>query len=291
MKRGTPEHPKVYDLMEILKRRRPEVLGYLELLWQFTSKYTPRGDVGRFSDARIEAACDWSGRKGQLLDALVQARWIDRDDQYRLVIHDWETHADGTVKKRLIRDKVDFVTAQTYSGNVSKQNTDIVQPEPSSVPDISSLPTGTHMGTGTPCLNHPLPPQGDVLVLAAPEPKRRVRKAKAEAIPESPEFVEFYALYPRHVGRGPAWQAWQKHVHNGDAPKVIAGLKTALPALNRAEEDKRPHPSTWLDQERWRDCEGLNGSTVPKSIYRDHVAGPKVAASEPFKLERKIGEK
>ena len=100
-------------------------------------------------------------------------------------------------------------------------------------------------------------PTGDVLALTAPEPKQRVRKPKPEAIPESPEFVEFYSLYPRHVGRGPAWRAWQKHVHNGDAPKVIAGLKAALPALNRAEEDKRPHPSTWLDQERWRDREGV----------------------------------
>ena len=137
---------------------------------------------------------------------------------------------------------------------------------------------------------HPLPPQGDVLVLAAPEPKQRVRKAKAEAIPESPEFVEFYRLYPRHVGRAMAWLAWQHHVHNGDAPKVIAGLKTALPALNRAEEDKRPYPATWLDQERWRDCEGLNGTT-PKSIYRDHVAEPRPANAEMLKFEIPKGEK
>ena len=128
---------------------------------------------------------------------------------------------------------------------------------------------------------HPLPPQGDVLVLAAPEPKQRVRKAKAEAIPESPEFVEFYRIYPRHVGRGPAWLAWQHHVHNGDAAKVIAGLKAAIPALNRAEEDKRPHPSTWLDQERWRDCEGLNG-TAPRSSLQFHTAKPKDPNAEDY---------
>ena len=104
---------------------------------------------------------------------------------------------------------------------------------------------------------HPLPPQGDVLVLAAPEPKQRARKAKPEAIQESAEFVEFYSLYPRHVGRGPAWEAWQSHVHNGDAVTVMVGLRTALPALNRAEEDKRPHPATWLNQERWKDQEGI----------------------------------
>jgi hypothetical protein len=137
----------------------------------------------------------------------------------------------------------------------------------------------------------PEPPAADVLVLAAPEPKQRVRKPKAEAIPESPEFVEFYRLYPRHVGRGPAWLAWQHHVHNGDAPKVIAGLKAALPALNRAEEDKRPYPATWLDQERWRDCEGLNGATAPRSIYRDHIAKPRPANAEEFKFEIPKGTK
>ena len=122
------------------------------------------------------------------------------------------------------------------------------------------------------------------MVLAAPEPKQRVRKAKAEAVPESPEFVEFYRLYPRHVGRAMAWLAWQHHVHNGDAPKVIAGLKAAIPALNRAEEDKRPYPATWLDQERWRDCEGLNGTT-PTSSLPFHVATPKDPNAEPIHFE------
>ena len=59
MKRGTPDHPKVYDLAERLKVKRPTALGYLELLWHFTAVYAPEGDIGRYSDKRIEGAMDW----------------------------------------------------------------------------------------------------------------------------------------------------------------------------------------------------------------------------------------
>jgi len=62
MKRGTPEHPKVYDLCDRLGCDRPTAVGYLELLWHITAKYTPQGDIGRYSDRRIEAALDWVGR-------------------------------------------------------------------------------------------------------------------------------------------------------------------------------------------------------------------------------------
>ena len=60
MKRGTPDHPKVYELCELLKCDRPTAIGYLELLWHFAAKYAPQGDIGKYSDERIEAALDWS---------------------------------------------------------------------------------------------------------------------------------------------------------------------------------------------------------------------------------------
>jgi hypothetical protein len=47
MKRGTPEHPKTAHLMAALSIPRPYAVGILELLWHFTARYAPRGDVGR----------------------------------------------------------------------------------------------------------------------------------------------------------------------------------------------------------------------------------------------------
>src|SRR5215472_1622606 len=81
VKRGTPDHPKVFDLCDRLVCDRPTALGYLELLWHFTAKYAPQGNIGRFPDRRIEAALNWvTGRwkqNGQLIRALTESRWID----------------------------------------------------------------------------------------------------------------------------------------------------------------------------------------------------------------------
>ena len=57
------------------------------MLWHFAAKYAPQGDIGRYSDRRIEGALDWFGRGkqlGKLIEALVVAGWIDRDAEHRL---------------------------------------------------------------------------------------------------------------------------------------------------------------------------------------------------------------
>jgi hypothetical protein len=133
MKRGTPRHPKVYDLVQALGlpvRQRVLAVGYLELLWHFTAEFAPQGDVGRFSDDRLESAMDWSGKPGKLIEALVQSRWLDRVPEggargistdthqevvtdsgpTRLVVHDWHEHADDSVRKRLARAGLEFLS-------------------------------------------------------------------------------------------------------------------------------------------------------------------------------------
>ena len=146
MKRGACEHPKVYDLMARLKKRRPEVLGYLELLWQFAAKFAPQGNIGRFPDDRIEAACDWTGRRGALIDALVQAGWLQLDSSYRILVHDWHEHADNTVRKRLQRDRLTFFQP---TETTSRQCPDTVQtPSALKGETLSALCTGEGAGTG-----------------------------------------------------------------------------------------------------------------------------------------------
>ena len=113
MKRNTPRHPKVFDLLQYLglpQRSRPLVLGYLELLWHFTSEFAPQGDIGRYSDDRIEAAMDWHGHRGKLVEALTNAGWCDKSSRCRLVVHDWHVHAEDSVKKRLARSELPFLS-------------------------------------------------------------------------------------------------------------------------------------------------------------------------------------
>jgi hypothetical protein len=109
MKRGTPEHPKTRMLAEKLAAPKYAACGILELLWHLTARYAPRGDIGRFSDAMIADHLDWKGKPDQLVAALVDSGWLERDKIHRLIVHDWKDHCEQTVIKWVKRNKVEFV--------------------------------------------------------------------------------------------------------------------------------------------------------------------------------------
>lgn len=162
MKRGTPDHPKVFDLCDALKIRRPAALGHLELLWHFTAKYAPQGDVGRYPDKRIEAALDWAGAPGRLVLALTSTGWLDDSPSHRLLVHDWRDHADQAVVKRLLRSHLSMHTVTKEvtghcpeNGGQSLDNVDTKLdsrldngslpepvPEPEPVPDVGGEQQG-----------------------------------------------------------------------------------------------------------------------------------------------------
>jgi hypothetical protein len=104
MKRNTADHPKTLALMAALNVPKYAACGLLELLWhQFTVKYAPQGDVGRWADAQIAAGVSWDGEPGVLISALVKAGWLDEHPKHRLVVHDWPDHAEDAVHKTLAR--------------------------------------------------------------------------------------------------------------------------------------------------------------------------------------------
>ena len=119
MKRGTPEHPKTLDLARRLdSRSRFEAIGILEMLWHWTARFAPQGDLGRWTDEQIEAGIGWSG-PGPLIPALVAARWLDADRTHRLIVHDWADHADDATKKALLRKGLGFVQTTADNGGRS----------------------------------------------------------------------------------------------------------------------------------------------------------------------------
>lgn len=103
MKRGTADHPKTKRLARTLGIGIAQTIGHLELLWHWTARYAPAGDVGRYDDAEIADACAWDGDPAQIVAALVDCGWIDRDDAHRLTVHDWREHADDFLHQSLAR--------------------------------------------------------------------------------------------------------------------------------------------------------------------------------------------
>lgn len=77
-------------------------------------------------------------------------------------------------------------------------------------------------------------------------------KKKPAAEPKG--FTEFWAIYPRKVGKGAARSAWRK--------RAGVPLETILAAVERQTASEQwtrdggqyiPHPATWLNQGRWED--------------------------------------
>lgn len=73
-------------------------VGLLERLWHCASSDAIRGDIGRLSDDEIAEAIGWFGSAKEIVAILVETRWLDVSEQYRLVVHDWHDHAPTYVR-------------------------------------------------------------------------------------------------------------------------------------------------------------------------------------------------
>lgn len=98
MKANTPELMKFQKLQRRLKESRRGIIGMLEGMWLATARNCPAGDIGRFSNEEIAIMLDWDGDPDELVNALVDCRWIDLDNTHRLVVHDWLDHCPSYIK-------------------------------------------------------------------------------------------------------------------------------------------------------------------------------------------------
>src|SRR5574343_1463671 len=118
MLRGTPGHAKTAALAAHLNVPIYAAVGLLEMLWHFTAQSARQGDVGKWPDGAIAAACRWDRDPAEFVEGLVAAGFLDRSPEYRLVVHDWHDHADKSVRQALARFGQGFVTGG--SRNVSR---------------------------------------------------------------------------------------------------------------------------------------------------------------------------
>ena len=265
VKRGAPDHDKMFDLARRLHVALYSANGLMERLWHYTAKRYPQGNIGSATDEYIARACAWGGDPSRLTMAMVGAGWLDPCPTHRFHIHNWLEHMDTACKKQLERKGLSaFLSGQCLdmsgqssdSGQTKNPCLALALPEPSHIPPI---------------------PQGGVLELAPPEPKQRVRKPQAEAIPESPEFVEFYLAYWKHEGRDDAWKSYREQVHNGDHAKIMQAVRELTPEMLNREKKYRPAPAVWLNGHRWRDREGVtepqngNGSHAPTTERKPNI--------------------
>lgn len=83
------------------------------------------------------------------------------------------------------------------------------------------------------------------------------------------QFQEFYALYPRKVGKGAARRAFASACKRASADHIIAVLRVY--PFDRSRPQFIPHPATWLNQDRYLD-ELKDVNPVPTSVWDDVYA-------------------
>jgi hypothetical protein len=123
---------KTIDLMKFKRLQRRlglplyATVGLLETLWIVTQTNAMQGDIGRLSDDDIAIMLDWSGDATELVEAFVEAGFVDRDgDEYepgkswRLLIHDWHEECPNWVKGNLRSRNMGFAIAGGYSTPLS----------------------------------------------------------------------------------------------------------------------------------------------------------------------------
>jgi hypothetical protein len=221
MKRGTVDHPKTCALAAVLGIPRYAAVGILESLWHFTAQYAPRGDVGRWNDAAICHAIAWEREPAVLLEALLDAGWLEHHPQHRLIIHDWDDHMSNGVRAYLRHHGVKAIVSRVAEPRLS----------------ISSANAEQARGKGQ--------RKGSFSVLSSPDPETED--------PTRSAFAQFWAAYPRRVGKQDAWDAWVKLRPPLDT--ILAALAWQHDQPRWLEDNRRyvPHPTTYLNHRRWED--------------------------------------
>jgi len=246
VKRGTPSHPKTHELASLLHVRHVTALGHLELLFHFTAQYAPEGNIGRYSEKRIAAALEWSGKPSHLINALVAAGWLDRynpspstpQECYNpspLVVHDWCDHADRSTLQRLARNgKKPIQLIQTDTDKVCAQ----------SDPDTYTPPSQSQSQS-----------QSQSLARALPEPPRAARQTDLRSsLADNSEWDLFVAEWGRQTGGDSGWPMGQQLFAGVVAEIGIEKLLDSVRAFGRSDpwkNGKIDNMGKWFSARRY----------------------------------------
>ncbi|WP_062519468.1 hypothetical protein [Paenibacillus jilunlii] len=107
-------------------------------------------------------------------------------------------------------------------------------------------------------------------------------KVKKESIKTyTPEFDEFWNVYPRKLGKVEAFKTWTKVIKNGETPELIIKCATnyATDCENKQTEQQYiKHPKTFLNDERYKDYTLIAVGGGNSGKYGAGYAGPSEAS-------------
>ncbi|MEX0895653.1 MAG: hypothetical protein WDZ94_01795 [Patescibacteria group bacterium] len=82
-------------------------------------------------------------------------------------------------------------------------------------------------------------------------------------------FEQFWEIYPRKIGKGAARKAWLKISKTHQSQTLLDAVSAYAQHPDLPEVQYIPHPSTWLNQERWMDDLSSMGKANATSVAAD----------------------
>jgi hypothetical protein len=235
VKRGCLEHFKTARLARALSTpERPcdvaEALGILEALCNhFAPRSCPQGNVGRCEPWEIALGVRSTRDPENLVRALVASGWLDEHPEYGLLIHDWPEHADESVRKWLLRNKLPWLTPsgprRVTVRTSSRLRLDAVDPPRA----------GNGKGKG----------KGSVS-----------RSSSGGGAGEPSTFDRFWGDYPRKTAKADARAVWAKLAPDTALlERILEALAWQRMSADWTREGGQyvPYPATYLNRRRWED--------------------------------------
>lgn len=219
-----PDHWKTRLLVDLLGGDELAPV-YLIRLWGHCQNQK-KCEFDSLPPAAIKAICRFAGDADQIDAAMIESGFMEREGK-SATISGWDEHNASLINS--------WVNGQK-GGRPKKPKSTVKEP------------TETH---GLPKQN---PSESD-------REDREDREDKIEKRPPRPPrgmsgFAEFWAEYPKKVGKGAAEKSWKKINPDSDLTALIIGSLSGHMGSDQWRKDGGqyiPNPSTWLNQRRWED--------------------------------------
>lgn len=82
----------------MLKLNHWQTVGILESIWLMAQEDATDGAIGKYSNSDIAAAIEYEGNPDEMIQSLIESGWLDNDEEFRLIIHDWSDHVPKYIK-------------------------------------------------------------------------------------------------------------------------------------------------------------------------------------------------
>lgn len=137
-------HDKTYKLAEALKIPNYSAVGLMVSLWCWVAVNAPDGDITSYPPRAITAATGWPKKPEAFYSALVDAELIEKKEDGRAVIRNWEQYAQLLMdlmdsQKRKTADRVKKHRARRKAREEAGEETPQT-PEAESTPPNEALP-------------------------------------------------------------------------------------------------------------------------------------------------------